>query len=50
MVISNILIIINDKKSTPENMIKDIMKTNEEKDLKDIIDKYYDLKNNLINL
>ena len=50
MVISNILIIINDKKSTPENMIKDIMKTNEEKDLKDIIDKYYDLKDNLINL
>ena len=50
MVISNILIIINDKKSTPENMIKDIMKTNEEKDLKDIIDKYYDLKDNLGNL
>ena len=50
MVISNILIIINDKNSTPENMIKDIMKTNEEKDLKDIIDKYYDLKDNLGNL
>ena len=48
MVISNILIIINDKNSTPENMIKDIMKLNEKKDLKDIIDKYYDLKDNLI--
>ena len=35
MVISNILIIINDKNSTPENMIKDIMKLNEKKDLKD---------------
>ena len=50
MVISNILIIINDKNSTPENMIKDIMKLNEKKDLKDLIDKYYDLKDNLGNL
>ena len=51
MVISNILIIINDQNSNPEKMMKGIMNPgNEEKNLKDIIDKYYDLKDNLINL
>ena len=51
MVISNILIIVNDQNSNPEKMMKGIMNPGkEEKNLKDIIDKYYDLKDNLINL
>ena len=48
MVISNILIIVNDQNSNPEKMMKGIMNPGkEEKNLKDIIDKYYDLKDNL---
>ena len=51
MVISNILIIVNDQNSNPEKMMKGIMNPGkEEKNLKDIIDKYYDLKDNLISL
>ena len=51
MVISNILIVINDNNLTPEKMINGIMNPgNEEKNLKEIIDKYYDLKDNLVNL
>ena len=51
MVICNILIVINDNNLTPEKMINGIMNPgNEEKNLKEIIDKYYDLKDNLVNL
>ena len=50
LVISNILYIVNNHNSNPDKMIKDIINPGNEKNLKDIIDKYYDLKDNLVNV